>query len=92
MDPVGDHSLHARLREGVAWLIEGAFVVDVLLAGLVAAIVLLGGINPLQSLALTIGFAATVAIVGVHTYWMSRHRKVMVDQHARLSERERRGW
>jgi hypothetical protein len=80
------------LRSGLAWLTETVFVTDMLLVGLLASIMILGGVNPFNSLLMTAVIVLTLVIVPLHAILIRRHGEDMVDAHARHETRERRGF
>jgi hypothetical protein len=90
--PPTSTSFKSSRHFALAWLTETAFVTDMLFVGLLAFIVILGGLNPFNSLLMTTIIALTLVIVPLHAILMRRHRDEMVDRHARQTTRERRGF
>jgi hypothetical protein len=68
------------------------YVTDMLVLGLVAAVVVVGGINPLESPLLTgvLGFSAVTAIA--HHAYYARHKYEIEHDRVQLAARERRGF
>jgi hypothetical protein len=83
-----------EVRAGHAGLLlaEFLFVSGILLASLLASIVLLGNLNPLDSHVLTGIFGAVLLIGLVHHRWYRRHRQEVDSSHEHHEARERRGF
>jgi hypothetical protein len=82
----------ARARHTLGLLGEFVYLVDAFLFGLLAAIVVIGGINPLESAKLTGVIAATIVIAAIHHVWYVRNRSEIEHDPGRLTTRERRGF
>ena len=81
-----------RVRSALNWTAEFVFYFDLLVLGLLVAILVIGTINPLDSAALTVFLAATAILLGVHHVWYARHRYELEHDPRRLAARERRGF
>jgi hypothetical protein len=81
-------------RAGHTGLVIGEFVfaVGLLFASLLASIVILGHLNPLESPVLTGVFGAVLLIGLGHHRWYRRHREEIDSSHEHHEARERRGF
>lgn len=86
------HSTASRVQSGLNWLAETVFVVDVVVVGLLAGLLVLAGVNPIHSAILTTALIATAVIVLLHHVWFVRHREEIVHDRTAHAMRERRGF
>lgn len=82
----------SRLRDAAVWAGEFFYVIDILFASLVIAIVVLGGIDPVKSPFIGAFLLVTGISLLVHHVWYARHRTDIEQGHPRHAARERRGF
>ncbi len=75
-----------------AWLGEFVYVTDLLVLALVAAAAVIGGLNPLDSPVLVGVLVFSAVVLLGHRVWNAAHAEAPGAQHARQSDRERRGF
>ena len=80
------------MRNHLPFFGDFLFVVDALVVAMTAALIVIGGINPLDS-PVMVGLAvATIVIFGAHHVWYVRSRDEIEHDPQRLASRERRGF
>ena len=86
------HPISRATRGALAQIAEAVYIVDVVVVGMLAGIVVLAGINPFHSAALTTALLATAAVLALHHMWFVRHRdEIQHDPHSHTA-RDRRGF
>lgn len=86
------HEIKSRGGRAVPLVSEFLFVAGVLFASMLASVVILGSLNPLESPFMA-GTFAVVAVIGlVHHFWYQRHRPELETSREHHADRERRGF
>jgi hypothetical protein len=86
------HPFVASVRSMLNWLAEAIFLVDVVVAAFLVSIVVLAGVNPFHSTALTAALVGTAVVIAFHHAWFMRHREEIAQDRAVHAMRERRGF
>lgn len=73
-------------------LAEFAFVIGALFASMTAALVIIGGVDPLSNGFMIGIFVVVTAIALIHHLWYSRHKAEIETSLQHHAERERRGY
>jgi len=80
------------IRYVVRWLGEFVFVTDALAVALLVAGAVIGGINPLESVPMTVAMVLSALVFSVHHVWYARNRYEIEHGWDHNHARERRGF
>ena len=83
---------HVHIRSALAWIGELVYLVDLLLVTMLLALVVIAGINPVDSPVVVVALVVGIGIVLAHRVWYVRHRQEIEHDQGHLRARERRGF
>ena len=83
---------HVHIRSALAWIGELVYLVDLLLVTMLLSLVVIAGINPVDSPFVLVAIVVGGGIVLAHRVWYIRHRQEIEHDQGHLRARERRGF